>query len=204
MQTQIIPVPFYEDTLVMIGKDNEPVVAMKPIVDNMGLDWPTQYTKLTEKFSSTIGIIPMVAEDGKNRDMICLPLRKLPAWLYSISPNKVKPELKDKITRYQEECDDVLWEYWSKGAASRGDKVLDIPTLPPRDPVRPIGIRNKIDGLSARDTLILSNLKNDLIQKIAQNSEPAIRASLYIDLRRVSDALGVAVIDADHLPIPKP
>ncbi|MBC3911376.1 hypothetical protein, partial [Undibacterium umbellatum] len=41
-------------------------------------------------------------------------------------------------------------------------------------------------------------------QKIAQNSEPAIRASLYIDLRRVSDALGVAVIDADHLPIPKP
>ncbi|ASJ24296.1 P22_AR_N domain containing protein [Laribacter hongkongensis] len=35
--------------------------------------------------------------------MVCLPLRKLPAWLYSINHNKVKPELQDKIVRYQNE-----------------------------------------------------------------------------------------------------
>ncbi len=35
----------------------------------------------------------------------------------TISPNKVKPELRDTVIKYQEECDDVLWEYWTKGKA---------------------------------------------------------------------------------------
>ncbi|MFS9904411.1 phage antirepressor N-terminal domain-containing protein, partial [Salmonella enterica] len=33
----------------------------------------------------------------------------------TISPNKVKPEIRDKVIRYQEECDDVLYDYWTKG-----------------------------------------------------------------------------------------
>ena len=47
--------------------------------------------------------------------MLCLMLRKLPAWLYSVNANKVKPELRDTVIKYQEECDDVLWDYWTKG-----------------------------------------------------------------------------------------
>lgn len=116
---QLIPVQFYEDTVVLVGQDNEPYVAMKPIVTNMGLDWKSQYAKLTERFGPTMVEITTVAEDGKLRGMSCMPLRKLPAWLYSISPNKVKPELRDKIVRYQNECDDALWDYWTKGSATR-------------------------------------------------------------------------------------
>ena len=47
--------------------------------------------------------------------MLCLALRKLAGWLQTISPNKVKPEIRDKVIQYQEECDDVLYEYWTKG-----------------------------------------------------------------------------------------
>ena len=47
--------------------------------------------------------------------MICLALRKLAGWLHTISPNKVKPEIRDKVIQYQEECDDVLYEYWTTG-----------------------------------------------------------------------------------------
>ena len=56
MQTaqHVMPVPFYEDTVVLVGKDNEPLVAMKPIVTNMGMDWKTQYRKLSEKFNSVM------------------------------------------------------------------------------------------------------------------------------------------------------
>ncbi|PRB84500.1 phage antirepressor N-terminal domain-containing protein [Pseudomonas sp. MYb185] len=46
-------------------------------------------------------------------------MRELTAWLMTISPNKVKPELSDKIIRYQEECDNALWDYWTKGGAVR-------------------------------------------------------------------------------------
>jgi len=119
MNDQIIPVSFHGDTLVLAEQDGEPFVAMKPVVDNMGLDWKSQHTKLSEKFGSTMVEITIVAEDGKQRGMSCLSLRKFPAWLYSINPNKVKPELREKIVRYQEECDDVLWQYWTQGYVER-------------------------------------------------------------------------------------
>jgi hypothetical protein len=113
MNTELMAVPFHGDNVVMVGKENEPFVAMKPIVANMGLDWETQLRKLSDRFDSTTVKMTVVADDGKLREMICLPLRKLAAWLYSISPNKVAPELRDKIVQYQEECDEVLWQYWT-------------------------------------------------------------------------------------------
>ena len=90
---------------------------MKPIVDGMGLDWGSQFVKLKQRFKSTIVEITMVANDGKERAMTCLPVRKLFGWLMTISPNKVRPELRDIIIMYQNECDDVLWDYWTKGQA---------------------------------------------------------------------------------------
>ncbi|WP_197893140.1 phage antirepressor N-terminal domain-containing protein [Undibacterium sp. KW1] len=81
MQTQIIPVPFYEDTLTFVNDNNEPMVPMKPLVEGMGLAWESQRPKLNDRFQSTTMIIMAVGEDGKNREMVCLPLRKLAAWL---------------------------------------------------------------------------------------------------------------------------
>lgn len=110
-----INVPFHGNNLYVVNYNGQPYVPMKPIVDGMGMDWASQFTKLKQKFSSTIAEITMVAEDGKERNMICLALRKLAGWLHTISPNKVKPEIRDKVIQYQEECDDVLYEYWTTG-----------------------------------------------------------------------------------------
>lgn len=119
MNDQIIPVSFHGDTLALVDHDGEPFVAMRPMTENMGLSWQGQHEKLGEKFGATVRVILTVGEDGRQREMICLPLRKLPAWLYSIVPSRVKPELRDKIIRYQAECDDVLWQYWTTGYAER-------------------------------------------------------------------------------------
>lgn len=35
----------------------------------------------------------------------------------TINPNKVDPAIKDTIIAYQNECDDVLWSYWTQGQA---------------------------------------------------------------------------------------
>lgn len=110
-----INVPFHGNNLYVVNYNGEPYVPMKPIVDGMGMDWASQFTKLKQKFNSTIAEITMVAEDGKERNMICLALRKLAGWLATISPNKVKSEIRDKVIQYQEECDDVLYEYWTTG-----------------------------------------------------------------------------------------
>jgi hypothetical protein len=113
-------IPFRSKQLLLVDNGGVPFVPMKPVVDGMGLDWKSQHAKLTAgRFSSTMVMITMVAEDGHRRKMSCLPLRKLPGWLTSIHANKVRPELREGIIAYQNECDDVLWSYWNDGLAVR-------------------------------------------------------------------------------------
>lgn len=114
-----INVPFHGDSLYVVNYNGQPYVPMKPIVEGMGMDWTGQLNKLKQKFKSTVEEISMVAADGKERNMICLALRKLAGWLHTISPNKVKPEIRGKVIRYQEECDDVLYEYWATGEVKK-------------------------------------------------------------------------------------
>lgn len=112
-----ITVPFHNANLLVVNHNNQPYTPMKPIVEGMGLAWNAQYTKLKQRFSSVIMEIITTGKDGKKYEMVCLPLRKLFGWLMSISSNKVKPELRENVIKYQNECDDVLWDYWTKGVA---------------------------------------------------------------------------------------
>ncbi|MFR3120263.1 MAG: phage antirepressor N-terminal domain-containing protein [Proteus mirabilis] len=113
--TNTITVPFYDNELYVVEYNNEPYVPMKPIVEGMGLNWKSQFNKIKQRFKSTMVEITIVAADGKMRDMLCLPLRKLSGWMLTIYPNKVKPEIRNKVTQFQEECDDVLYRYWTEG-----------------------------------------------------------------------------------------
>lgn len=183
MQTaqQLMPVPFYEDTVVLVGKDNEPLVSMKPIVINMGLDWKSQHAKVTDRFSSVMVEITTTGGDGKQYAMTCLPLRKLPAWLYSISPNKVKPELRDKIIRYQEECDDALWDYWSNRSNAHHTGSPDI-----------------------RQQIVLSRHRIALLKEMQRTRNRVIRATIQEEITLLSAKLGLSVPDADNIGIAEP
>lgn len=109
-----INVPFHGANLFLVSNGTEPFVPMKPIVEGMGLTWQSQHEKLKQRFSKGITEIVMPSAGGKQA-MTCLAFRKFAAWLASIQPNKVKPEIRERVIQYQEECDDVLYEYWIKG-----------------------------------------------------------------------------------------
>lgn len=111
-----INVPFHGAELYVVNHNGEPYTPMKPIVEGMGMTWQSQHRKLMERFKTCI--IEMMIQlpgDTQRRLVICLALRKLAGWLQTISPNKVRPEIREKVIQYQEECDDVLYEYWTKG-----------------------------------------------------------------------------------------
>ena len=116
----LVPVPFHGNTLFLVTHNDEPYTPMKPIVEGMGLTWHGQFQKL-QRNSDRWGCIPItgiqIPGDTQGRETLCMPLRKLPGWLMTIQPTRVKPEIREKILRYQNECDDVLWEYWTKGRA---------------------------------------------------------------------------------------
>lgn len=115
---QIQSVEFHGTQLSVINHNGQPYVAMKSIVEGMGLDWAGQFTKFKSNPRFCIEEISMqMPGDDQQRAVSCMPLRKLPGWLMSIHPNKVKPEIREKVITYQNECDDALWDYWNKGIA---------------------------------------------------------------------------------------
>lgn len=120
--TNTITVPFYDNELYVVEYNNEPYVPMKPIVEGMGLDWKSQFSKIKSRFSKGMVEITIPTKGGE-QSMLCLALRKLAGWLHTISPNKVKPEIRDKVIKYQEECDDVLYQYWTTGQAINPRKL---------------------------------------------------------------------------------
>lgn len=122
--TTAISVPFHGNTLFVVEHNGQPYTPMKPIVEGMGMDWASQFIKLKNRFATSVVEITMVAEDGKQREMTCLAMRKLAGWLMTIYPNKVKAEIREAIIRYQNECDDALWDYWTKGQATRPQVAL--------------------------------------------------------------------------------
>lgn len=113
-----INVPFHGDTLYVVNYEGTAQVPMRPVVEGMGLDWASQFTKIKQRFNTSVAMITMqLPGDKQRREVVCLSLRKLPGWLHTINVGKVRPELREKVARYQEECDDVLYEYWTKGVA---------------------------------------------------------------------------------------
>lgn len=107
-------VSFYDTQLSIIVFNGLPYIPMRPIVEGIGLDWKSQHVKIKQRFESyVVEITIQLLADTQNREHTCLPLNKLFGWLMTISPNKVKPEIKEKVIRYQNECDEALSSYWT-------------------------------------------------------------------------------------------
>lgn len=116
---QLSPVTFHGDTIFCLDYQSQPYTPMKPIVQNMGLDWASQSVKLNANKERWGVVIITTPSEGGEQKMLCMPVRKLPSYLNSINPKKVRPELRAKIELYQAESDDALWNYWMNGRAER-------------------------------------------------------------------------------------
>ena len=127
-----INVPFHGADLYVVSVDNEAYTPMRPIIDGMGLTYQGQADKLKSRFAKGVREI-MIPTKGGEQTMLCLALRKLNGWLQTVSPNKVRPEIRDNVIRYQEECDDVLYQYWTKGSVVNPRKKT---TVNERTPLR--------------------------------------------------------------------
>lgn len=116
---KLYPVPFHGDTIFCVDSHGEPFVPMRQIVENLGMNWGAQADKI--KANRDRWGVRKISTPSKGgfQEMLCLPLRKLAAWLASINPKKVRQELRAKIELYQAESDDALWNYWMNGRAER-------------------------------------------------------------------------------------
>lgn len=103
---------------IVIFENGEKLVPVKPICEALGIDYPSQFSKLKTDpiLMSTVVLSPMVGADGKDREMFCLPLKYVFGWLFRIDSRNVKEESRDSVLQYQRMCYDVLYDYFSSYA----------------------------------------------------------------------------------------
>ena len=114
-------ISFNNQSLVTFEQDDVHYTAMKPICDNIGLEWGSQYNRIKrdDVLNSVIFIMKMTGNDGKDYQMICLPIEYLNGWLFGIDVNRCKPEIRETLIKYKKECYQALHDYWFKGKAER-------------------------------------------------------------------------------------
>lgn len=118
--TALATIEFHGDKIFSILKDGRPHVVLKPAVESIGLDYATQYTKLRGRSWATVGLCPMVAADGKTRDMVTVDVRTFLMLLATVDEGRVSDLARPKLIAYQAEVADVIEAHW-RGA----DKPLD-------------------------------------------------------------------------------
>lgn len=117
-------VDFYGDeivtALVKIEDQTLAYVPLRPICEYLGLSWSGQRQRINRD--------PVLAQEmrfvrvthtnlGGDPEVLCLPLEFLNGWLFGVNATRVKPELRDKVIRYQRECYKILWQAFQTEAS---------------------------------------------------------------------------------------
>ncbi|MDO9766572.1 phage antirepressor N-terminal domain-containing protein [Glaesserella parasuis] len=141
-------ISFNNQALITFEQNGTRYTAMKPICENIGLAWEPQLLRIKRDdiLSSTMIITIIVAEDGKNREMVCLPIEYLNGWLFGIDVKRCKPEIRETLIKYKKECYQALHDYWFNGKAER-KTTTDERT----------GLRQAVSALVSKKGLIYSD-----------------------------------------------
>lgn len=135
MQNQIQTVNFHNQSLITLQKDGVAYVAMKPICENIGLNWDAQRQRISRDEVLAQGTVIITAPTkGGLQEMLCLPIHYLNGWLFGVDTNRVKAEIKDKLITYKKECYQALFDYWNNGVAVN-HRLSSDDTLPLRNAV---------------------------------------------------------------------
>lgn len=111
-------VEFQGDQLLTIFDGQTVRVAMKPLVERLGISWPRQSQKLKEDAVLSKGVaLTAIPSDRGAQETITLPIDLMQGWLFKLNPDKVAPEARERVIAYQRECYQVLHDYWVRGAA---------------------------------------------------------------------------------------
>ena len=117
----MVQVPFHGDTIFAIERDNEILVALKPIVEALGLHWRGQRERVLRDSVLSEGVrVIRTPSSGGEQDTTVLPLNLLPGFLFGIDDRRIgDPAIRDKVLAYKRECYQALHAHFFGGADAR-------------------------------------------------------------------------------------
>lgn len=115
-----VMVPFDGTQIMVIDDGDKRPVVMKPFVEGIGLDWVHARAFLNNDAVLKRGAryTPSPTTGGV-QNMMTLDMKYIPLFLAKLNPSRYshKPELQARLVKYQVECADVLYQYFTQGFA---------------------------------------------------------------------------------------
>ena len=162
-------VEFYEDQVPAIRlADGDVFVVVRSICDNLGVAWSPQRRRILRDPVLADELTPVtvtVTGTGQQVDALCLPLKYIPGFLFGINADRVKPEVRDRLIRYQRECYDVLAEAFQEGRLT-ADPVLDDLLLSDSDAVQAYKMLQALVKLARNQVLLEAQLQTHSAQLV--------------------------------------
>jgi hypothetical protein len=114
----LVHVPFNGQTIEAQKAGESWQVALKPLCENLGVDYSGQLQRLKKQPWAVVGMTPTTGADGKTYNMVMVDRRTLLMWLATIDTNRLKNEkAKEVVVSYQKEAAAALDRYFSTGVA---------------------------------------------------------------------------------------
>lgn len=135
---EIVTVNFRGDQLFGFKQEDGAYLALKPMVEAMGLDWSAQYRRVQRDPILSEGIAMMATPFGRGgeQEVLCIKVDLLQGWLFTIDSSRIKDEeVRKKVLLYQRECYGVLHAHFtgkSAGHATTDEKPNETATLSER------------------------------------------------------------------------
>jgi hypothetical protein len=125
----LVKIPFYgSDILVKPGDSPaDTLVAMKSVVEGIGLDWKSQHAKISSHAVLCEGVVNLTMPSaGGPQETTALPLTMLYLWLATLYPNKIPDlDIRQKVLTYQREAANVLFDHFFGRAVAHADSELN-------------------------------------------------------------------------------
>lgn len=153
-------VKFHNDDIEII----DTFVSVKKLCQNIGITGLSdQYKKIKEDESFESKSLD-IEINGVIQEVVVIPASKINGWLFSINPNKVKPEVKQKLIEYKKECFNVLDAHFNK--------KKDTNTVSKKQADEILKASNKLFDEFEKLKQENKNLKNQLALKVQEEVNP--------------------------------
>jgi hypothetical protein len=122
MSTEIVK--FHDTDIYAFRVGDLVLIALKPIVQGMGLSWHGQLERVKRDplLREGIRIMRIPSKRGGLQKSVCLPLDLVHGWFFRIESDRIKKEaVREKVLVFQRECYDVL------AAHFRGERDIALP-----------------------------------------------------------------------------
>lgn len=187
-------VEFRNQRIETVAVDGVPHVALKPIVEGMGLDWASQLQRVKRDPVLSEGMVMTTMPSVRgHQEAVVFPLKMLNGFLFGIDASRVKPGIKAGVIAYQRECYDALASYWLEGAAVNPRADDDV--LRRIDGISRM-LSHKVTGIEKLQTVMNERVAQavaaaELAMEAASKAEHALQAASVDPRAKVVDQITI-------------